>query len=171
MSERQEFERYMRVALEEAQLAFDAGEVPVGAVLVQSGVVIARAHNRVEGDHDATRHAEIICLREGMAKLGGRLSDCTLFVTLEPCAMCAGACVNAKLGRLVFGAFDEAAGCCGSKNGFSRTNASSTAWKPGAEFWRTSASLCCRVSFKRSAKRALFSSFRIRDCIVYDDLK
>ena len=115
MSERQEFERYMRVALEEAQLAFDAGEVPVGAVLVQSGVVIARTHNRVEGDHDATRHAEIICLREGMAKLGGRLSDCTLFVTLEPCAMCAGACVNAKLGRLVFGAFDEAAGCCGSR--------------------------------------------------------
>ena len=58
---------------------------------------------------------ELLCLREGMAKLGQRLTDCTLFVTLEPCAMCAGACVNAKLGSIVFGAFDEAAGCCGSK--------------------------------------------------------
>lgn len=111
----QALEAQMRLALEEAQLAFDAGEVPVGAVLVKDGAVIARAHNRVERDHDATQHAEIVCLREGMAKLGGRLSDCTLFVTLEPCAMCAGACVNAKLGRLVFGAFDEVAGCCGSK--------------------------------------------------------
>lgn len=111
----QALEAQMRLALEEAQLAFDAGEVPVGAVLVKDGVVIAHAHNRVERDHDATQHAEIVCLREGMAKLGGRLSDCTLFVTLEPCAMCAGACVNAKLGRLVFGAFDEVAGCCGSK--------------------------------------------------------
>lgn len=111
----QALEAQMRLALEQAQLAFDAGEVPVGAVLMKDGVVIAHAHNRVERDHDATQHAEIVCLREGMAKLGGRLSDCTLFVTLEPCAMCAGACVNAKLGRLVFGAFDEVAGCCGSK--------------------------------------------------------
>lgn len=111
----QVFEPYLRLALEQAQLAFDAGEVPVGAVLVKDGVVIARAHNRVERDHDATQHAEILCLRDGMAQLGVRLSDCTLYVTLEPCAMCAGACVNAKLGRLVFGAFDEVAGCCGSK--------------------------------------------------------
>ena len=111
----QAFEPYLRLALEQAQLAFDAGEVPVGAVLVKDGVVIARAHNRVERDHDATQHAEILCLRDGMAQLGVRLNECTLYVTLEPCAMCAGACVNAKLGRLVFGAFDEVAGCCGSK--------------------------------------------------------
>ena len=109
------FEQYMHIALEEARLAFDAGEVPVGAVLVCGGEIISRAHNRMERDHDATRHAELICLGEGMAKRGGRLNDCTLYVTLEPCAMCAGACVNAKLGRLVFGAFDEVAGCCGSR--------------------------------------------------------
>lgn len=115
MSSRTEMESYMRLALEEAQLAFDAGEVPVGAVLVCNGEIVSRAHNHVERAHDATQHAEMLCLREGMVKLGGRLADCTLYVTLEPCAMCAGACVNAKLGRLVYGAFDEVAGCCGSK--------------------------------------------------------
>ena len=110
-----EMEQYMRLALEEAKLAADRGEVPVGAVLVRNGEVIARAHNLVEQTHDATAHAELICLREGLAMCGGRLSDCTLYVTLEPCAMCAGACVNAKLKRLVFVAFDVVAGCCGSK--------------------------------------------------------
>jgi len=115
MNSRTEIESYMRLALEEAQLAFDAGEVPVGAVLVRNGEIVSRAHNHVERAHDATQHAEMLCLREGMSKLGGRLADCTLYVTLEPCAMCAGACVNAKLGRLVYGAFDEVAGCCGSK--------------------------------------------------------
>jgi len=115
MINRAEMESYMRLALEEAKLAFDAGEVPVGAVLVRGNEIIARAHNHVERTHDATQHAEMLCLSEGMAKLGGRLTDCTLYVTLEPCAMCAGACVNAKLSRLVYGAFDEAAGCCGSR--------------------------------------------------------
>ena len=115
MSNQTEMERYMRLALEEAKLAFDAGEVPVGAVLVCGNEIIARAHNRVEREHDATRHAELLCLQEAMAQRGSRLTDCTLYVTMEPCAMCAGACVNAKLGRLVFGAFDEVAGCCGSK--------------------------------------------------------
>ena len=105
----------MRLALEEATLAFEAGEVPVGAVLVRNGEIVARAHNMVETLHDTTAHAELLCLREAMGKLGARLTDCTLYVTLEPCAMCAGACVNAKLGLLVFGAFDEVAGCCGSK--------------------------------------------------------
>lgn len=115
MNNRTEMESYMRLALKEAQLAFDAGEVPVGAVLVRNGEIVSRAHNHVEREHDATQHAEMLCLREGMAKHGGRLPDCTLYVTLEPCAMCTGACVNAKLGRLVYGAFDEVAGCCGSK--------------------------------------------------------
>lgn len=115
MTERQDFERYMRLALEEARLAFDEGEVPVGVVLVKHGEVVARAHNRVEQTGDATAHAELLCLREAMERLGSRLTDCTLYVTLEPCAMCAGACVNAKLSRLVYGAFDEAAGCCGTK--------------------------------------------------------
>ena len=115
MSIRTEQESYMRLALEEAKLAFDASEVPVGAVLVCENEVIARAHNHVEREHDATRHAELICLQDALASRGTRLTDCTLYVTLEPCAMCAGACVNAKLGRLVYGAFDEVAGCCGSK--------------------------------------------------------
>ena len=115
MSIRTEQESYMRLALEEAKLAFSAGEVPVGAVLVCENEVIARAHNHMEREHDATRHAELICLQNAMASRGTRLTDCTLYVTLEPCAMCAGACVNAKLGRLVYGAFDEVAGCCGSK--------------------------------------------------------
>lgn len=105
----------MRLALEEARLAFDEGEVPVGAVLVKHGEVVTRAHNRVEQAGDATAHAELLCLRDAMERLGPRLTDCTLYVTLEPCAMCAGACVNAKLSRLVYGAFDEAAGCCGSR--------------------------------------------------------
>ena len=112
---RESFERFMRAALEEAKLAASEGEVPVGAVLVKNGEIVARAHNKVEQAHDATAHAELLCLRRGMELLGARLTDCTLFVTLEPCAMCAGACVNAKLGRLVYGAFDEAAGCCGTR--------------------------------------------------------
>ncbi len=110
-----EMEQYMRLALDEARLAADCVEVPVGAVLVCNGEVIARAHNLVERTRDATAHAELLCLREGMSKHGSRLGDCTLYVTLEPCAMCAGACVNAKLQRIVFGAFDAVAGCCGSR--------------------------------------------------------
>ncbi len=109
------FERFMREAIVEAKLAASEGEVPVGAVLVKDGEVVARAHNKVEQTRDATAHAELLCLRQGMELLGSRLTDCTLFVTLEPCAMCAGACVNAKLCRLVYGAFDDAAGCCGTK--------------------------------------------------------
>lgn len=110
-----EAERCMRLALEEAKRALAGDEVPVGAVLVRRGEVIAAAHNRVEGLTDATAHAELIALREGMAKLRTkRLDDCTLYVTLEPCAMCAGAAVNAKLGRLVFGAHEPKTGCCGS---------------------------------------------------------
>lgn len=109
------FERFMREAIVEAKLAASEGEVPVGAMLVKDGEVVARAHNKVEQTRDATAHAELLCLRQGMELLGSRLTDCTLFVTLEPCAMCAGACVNAKLGRLVYGAFDEAAGCCGTR--------------------------------------------------------
>ncbi len=115
MSERESFERNMQLALDEARLAAHEGEVPVGAVLVKHGEVVARAHNRVEQSGDATAHAEILCLRAAMEQLGPRLSDCALYVTLEPCAMCAGACVNAKLTRLVYGAFDETAGCCGSR--------------------------------------------------------
>ena len=108
-------EKWMVLALEEAALAAHEDEVPVGAVLVRNGQLIARAHNRVEQTGDPTAHAEMLALREGARLLGnGRLSDCTLYVTLEPCAMCAGAAVNARLGRVVFGAHEEQTGCCGS---------------------------------------------------------
>lgn len=106
---------YMRIALSEARLAAAEGEVPVGAVLVRGGAVIAKTHNRVEQTGDPTAHAEMLCLRSAAAAEGAwRMAGCTLYVTLEPCAMCAGALLNARLGRLVFGAFEPRTGCCGS---------------------------------------------------------
>lgn len=105
----------MAIALEEAKLAFAAGEVPVGAVLVSEGEIIVRTHNRVEEWGDPTAHAEMLAIREGAQKIGTkRLSECTLYVTLEPCAMCSGAIVNARLKKTVFGAFEPRTGCCGS---------------------------------------------------------
>lgn len=107
----------MEVALAEARAADAAGEVPVGAVimLTATGQVLARAQNRMRRDRDATSHAELLALREAATLLGDRsLGDCTLVVTLEPCAMCAGAIVLARVGRLVFGAWDDKAGMCGS---------------------------------------------------------
>jgi tRNA(adenine34) deaminase len=103
---------WMRVALQEAALAASHGDVPVGALVVDAqGQELARAHNRREVDADPTAHAEILALRDAARQRGHwRLDDCTLFVTLEPCAMCAGAMVNARLGRLVFGASDPKAG-------------------------------------------------------------
>lgn len=109
-----EHETFMTVALEEARLALSEDEIPVGAVLVRNGQIIARAHNRCETLRDATAHAELLALQAGLRSLSGRLDGCTLYVTLEPCAMCAGAAVNSKLPKLVFGAFDARAGCCGS---------------------------------------------------------
>ena len=105
----------MEAALDEAAQAAEVGEVPVGAVVVHRGQVIARAHNRREIDRDPTAHAEILALREAVELLGEwRLEGCTLFVTLEPCFMCAGAIVNARVERLVFGATDPKAGAVGS---------------------------------------------------------
>jgi tRNA(Arg) A34 adenosine deaminase TadA len=105
----------MQVALEEARRAAAVDEVPVGAVLVHEGRIVARAHNRRELDGDPTAHAEILVLREGARALGSwRLTGCTLYVTLEPCFMCAGALVNARVDRLVFGAPDPKAGAVGS---------------------------------------------------------
>ena len=106
---------YMHLALEEAHIAAAEGEIPVGAVLVKNGEVIARAHNRRENDHDPTAHAEVLCMRKAAHILGDwRLRDCTLYVTLEPCSMCAGAMVMSQLSRCVYGAADEKQGCCGS---------------------------------------------------------
>ena len=106
---------WMRMALAEAQLAADEGEIPVGAVLVKDGKLLARAHNRREADHDPTAHAELLCMREAAKALGDwRLRGCTLYVTLEPCPMCAGAMVMSQLTQCVFGATDARQGCCGS---------------------------------------------------------
>lgn len=108
-------EKYMRMALEEARAALELDEVPVGAVLVLDGKVIGRGHNLREAANDPTAHAEVIALREaGRVMKDWRLTGSTLYVTLEPCAMCAGAAINARVSRIVFGAFDELAGCCGS---------------------------------------------------------
>jgi tRNA(adenine34) deaminase len=103
--------RFMKLALNEAEKAFDAAEVPVGAVVVRNGEIVGRGHNRVERLKDPTAHAEILAITAACETLGTKhLEDCTLYVTLEPCPMCAGAIVMARVGKLVFGAFDEKAG-------------------------------------------------------------
>lgn len=108
-------EKMMALALVQARLAAAEGEIPVGAVLVRGDQVLAQAHNRREATHDPTGHAEIQCLREGAQALGDwRLRECTLYVTLEPCPMCAGAMLMAQLGQCVYGATDPRLGCCGS---------------------------------------------------------
>jgi tRNA(adenine34) deaminase len=107
--------RWMQVALDEARLAAAAGEVPVGAVIMRDGAAVARAHNRTARDQDPTGHAEMLVLREASRIAGSwRLDGCTLYVTLEPCAMCAGAVVLARVDRVVFGAWDDKAGMAGS---------------------------------------------------------
>ena len=106
---------YMSAALMEAHAAFDAGEVPVGAVVVHDGKIIAQAHNERELLCDPTAHAEVLALRRAAKHLGRRrLRDCQLYVTLEPCPMCAGAIVMADVGSVYYGAADETAGCAGS---------------------------------------------------------
>ena len=105
----------MRFALAEARLAEEAGDVPVGAIIIRDDAMIAHAHNRTVRDQDATAHAESLAIREASAAVGSwRLEGCTLYVTLEPCAMCAGALVLARVDRVVFGAWDEKAGMAGS---------------------------------------------------------
>lgn len=108
-------EAMMRLALDEARRAFDEGEIPVGAVMVKDGKVISSAHNLREQTGDPTAHAEVLAIREAARVLGGRrLAGCTLYVTLEPCPMCAGALVMANVERCYFGARDERQGCAES---------------------------------------------------------
>ena len=104
-------EEYMKQALAEARVAYEAGEVPVGAVVVAGGRIIARAHNQTEMLTDVTAHAEMLAVTAASSYLGGKyLSDCTLYVTVEPCVMCAGAIGWAQMGRVVYGAEDEKRG-------------------------------------------------------------
>lgn len=108
-------EVFMNCALELARKAYALGEVPVGAVVVKDGEIIGRGYNLRENQKSAVAHAEILAIEEACRALGGwRLDGCTLYVTLEPCPMCAGAVVNSRIGRVVFACKDSAAGCCGS---------------------------------------------------------
>ena len=109
---------FMEVALSEAELAFNSGEIPVGAVIVKDGKIISKAHNLRETNQNALCHAEVVAIEDACKKLGRwRLDDCDLYVTLEPCAMCCGAITQAKIRRLYFGAYDH-------KGGFAVSNAS-----------------------------------------------
>lgn len=107
---------FMKVALELAKIAENIGEVPVGAIIVnKNGEIISKAYNLRETQKNAVAHAELIAIENACKSLGGwRLGDCTLYVTLEPCPMCAGAIVNSRIKRVVFGSYDMQAGCCGS---------------------------------------------------------
>jgi len=108
-------ETWMHAALSQARRAFDMGEVPVGAVVVREGVIIGRGANCREATGDPTAHAEIIALRQAARELGDwRLHGCALYVTLEPCPMCAGAALAARISRVIYGARDPREGCCGS---------------------------------------------------------
>lgn len=112
---RDEDERYMREALRQARKAAAIGEVPIGCVIVRDGGIIARGYNRRNTEKSVLGHAEIAAIRRASKRLGDwRLSDCTMYVTLEPCQMCAGACVQARIRRVVIGAMNPKAGCAGS---------------------------------------------------------
>ncbi|MEW7847408.1 tRNA adenosine(34) deaminase TadA [Massilia aurea] len=113
--EHERHEQFMALALAQAQLAWDRGEVPVGAVVVKDGEVIATGFNQPISGHDPTAHAEIVALRAAAEKLGNyRLPGCELYVTLEPCIMCSGAMMHARLARVVYAATDPKTGACGS---------------------------------------------------------
>jgi tRNA(adenine34) deaminase len=104
---------FMDRALKQAQLAYKKGEVPVGAVVVKDGEIISRGYNLRESTNDPTAHAELIAMKKASKKLDSwRLTGCTLYVTLEPCPMCSGVIVNSRIDRVVFGAYDQKAGCC-----------------------------------------------------------
>ncbi len=108
-------EYFMGLAIEQARLAAQLGEIPVGAVVVKDGQVIGKGYNRREVDSSATAHAEVLAIEDACKHLNSwRLTDCELYVTLEPCPMCAGAIINARIRRVIYGVKDEKAGCCGS---------------------------------------------------------
>ena len=110
-----ENEKYMKEALKEAQKAYKKLEIPVGAVIVKDGKIIAKAHNIKEQKKDTTKHAEIIAIQKASKKLNTwRLNDCEMYVTLEPCSMCAGAIIQARLKKVYIGTMDEKTGACGS---------------------------------------------------------
>lgn len=112
---KKEDERFMKEALKQAKKALEAGEVPVGAVIVKEGKIIARGYNQKEKCDCALYHAETVAIKKASAKLGWRLEDCDMYVTLEPCAMCAGAIASARIRRLIFGSCEPKSGFCVSR--------------------------------------------------------
>lgn len=107
--------KWMALALTQAEKALENGEIPVGAVVVKDGILLGAGHNIREKEHSPSGHAEIVAMERAAKALGDwHLNGCTLYVTLEPCVMCTGACIQARLSRIVFGAYDPKAGCCGS---------------------------------------------------------
>ena len=132
-------EYFMQQALKEAQLAYDADEVPVGAVVVMNNKIIARGHNQVEMLNDSTAHAEILALTSAFNMLGAKyLPEATLYVTLEPCLMCCGALYWSKIDRIVYGASDE-------KNGFKRTTGENWPFHPKTELIKGIMEDCARL--------------------------
>ena len=112
----QEKEKFMKQALNEAKKAYDKLEIPVGAVIVKDGKIIAKSHNQKESKTDTTCHAELLAIQKASKKLGAwRLLDCEMYVTLEPCSMCAGAIINSRIKKVYIGALDEKTGAVGSK--------------------------------------------------------
>ena len=108
-------EDYMKIALKEAEKAYNELEVPVGAIIVKEGKIIARAYNEKEKKHDTTKHAEILAIQKASKKLKSwRLNDCDMYVTLEPCSMCTGALIQSRIRKVYIGTMDEKTGSCGS---------------------------------------------------------
>lgn len=108
-------EKFMKEALKEAKKAYDNGEIPIGAIIVKDGKIIARAHNQKEEKNDATKHAEIIAIQKASKKVQGwRLENCEMYVTLEPCMMCTGAIIQSRIKKVYIGAMNEKLGYCGS---------------------------------------------------------
>lgn len=108
-------EYFMKLALKQAEMAYEIGEIPIGAIIVSDGKIVGKGYNRKETDKDATLHAEMIAIRQACKFLGGwRIPNSTMYVTLEPCSMCAGALVQARVNRLVIALKDEKTGACGS---------------------------------------------------------
>ena len=115
MTQIKEHEKWMKLAFREAEKAYERGDVPIGAVVVQNDQIIGRGYNQCESLNDPTAHAEIIAITSATNTIKNwRLETCSLYVTKEPCPMCAGALINARLGMLIFGMYDEKEGCCGS---------------------------------------------------------
>ncbi len=115
MEETRNHEYWMGLALKEAHKAYDRGEVPVGAIVIRESTIIGRGHNQTESLNDPTAHAEVVAITAAANTISDwRLQDCVLYVTKEPCPMCAGAIINSRLKQVVFGCYDEEKGCCGS---------------------------------------------------------